>query len=560
MPIGSFAKWERRYSMSIVTARLAVLLLTVCGLLTGQAVRMPEEPGRIEGRVLDAKTDAPLRKATVRLMGSREQGRRQATTDAGGRFVFEGVVPGEYILAVSRTLYVDRIYGQKGGRYSDPERIPVAPGESVRDITIRLTPTGVITGRVVDADGDPAPGLSVSAMRYRHDDGQRRLESNHSARTNDRGEYRLWGLPPGRYYIAATSDRGPEMVRAGQIEEQEGSATPRIFYPSALELTETAPIRIRGGEERAGIDIQLQQVRAYRVSGRVAGVPLGKDRVSVSVSLTKTDSRRHASHGLSGNTHAFTFTGVQPGSYVLAASFQGRETQLFAQERLTVTSVDLKDVTLQLRPPISLTGRVEIEGDQNGVDLSRLRIAVEPLERHTFGGHQFAAVTEGAFQLEDLLPARYRIRCHGLPPAAFLKSASLGDEDVLEQGLNLETGGERDELDLVVSTKSATVTALVRDSSGNPALRATVFLIRNGNADRWRRRGYGRPQRDGSYLIQGVAPGRYTLFATKGLQPGAWRDPEFVERHQDQGTELELSEDQQKSVEVTLLEFDEHEL
>ena len=119
-----------------------------------------------------------------------------ATTDGGGKFVFQNVRPGRYRLVAARDGFVQSEYGQRGpGLTGTP--LNVAAKQELKDVRIQLTPTGAIAGRVFDRYGDPVGNAMVQALKYSYQDGRRVLNVVQSVRTNDLGEYRLFWMQPG---------------------------------------------------------------------------------------------------------------------------------------------------------------------------------------------------------------------------------------------------------------------------------------------------------------------------------------------------------------------------
>ena len=160
--------------------------------------------GTIEGVVLKSTTGQPLRRAliTTQKMGANDSP-HTARTDSGGRFVLRNLEPGEYNLWVNRDGYLGMGYGQEVPN-GPGKLLKLAPGEQKKGVVFRLIPTGAVIGRVYDEDGEPISGVSVQAMRFTFFNGRRQLNPAMGTSTNDLGEYRLGGLPPDKYYLAAT--------------------------------------------------------------------------------------------------------------------------------------------------------------------------------------------------------------------------------------------------------------------------------------------------------------------------------------------------------------------
>ena len=189
------------------------------------AVR-PEERCTIEGSVQNALTGEPLRKAnlTLRLAEGRPGGGTgmsyTTSTDAAGRFTIANIEPGKYRLSAERTGFVDQQYGAKtpsqGGAI-----ITLDKSQKLRDAAIRMTPHGVVAGRVLDEDGDPLANTNIQVLRSAYVRGRKQLIQVENGSTNDLGEYRIYGLPPGRYVISAVNRGGGFRGRPVQDSDHE---------------------------------------------------------------------------------------------------------------------------------------------------------------------------------------------------------------------------------------------------------------------------------------------------------------------------------------------------
>jgi len=163
----------------------------------------PKAESSISGQVVNAATGEPLKKAVVSL--NRQDGQqytpRQKDVNAAGRFVFDNLEAGQYTLSASRSGFLTQSYGSKrpGGRMST--KLTLLPKQEMKDLLISLTPHGVVLGRVVDEDGDPRAGVLVTTMKSEWQGSKRQMASYGFASTNDLGEYRMFGIPPGSYVI-----------------------------------------------------------------------------------------------------------------------------------------------------------------------------------------------------------------------------------------------------------------------------------------------------------------------------------------------------------------------
>src|SRR3954471_23954520 len=196
----------------------ALLALAVAQTDENPATTLSQKPtaakGVISGSVIDQATGQPLKKTTIAFRNSQSGGQRfqqplATSTGVDGRFSMQGD-PGEYRLVATGNGYVRQAYGQKDARRPGTI-ITVAAGQTINDIKFQMVPGGVIAGRVIDEDGEPLAGVMVQVLRASYQDGERRLEpAGGTVRTDDRGEYRIFGLLPRRYYVNATRRSGME--------------------------------------------------------------------------------------------------------------------------------------------------------------------------------------------------------------------------------------------------------------------------------------------------------------------------------------------------------------
>ncbi len=170
--------------------------------------------GRIRGRVLASDGAGPIRRAQVRISGS-EVAPKAALTDAEGRFEFRELPAGRFTLQASKSGYVNVQYGQTRP-FESGKPIELADKQGLDNADISMPRGSVIAGRIVDEFGDAIPDVSVTAMRQSWQNGRRRLvpSPGRVAQTNDLGQFRLYGLPPGDYYVSAS-------LRSGGIEMME---------------------------------------------------------------------------------------------------------------------------------------------------------------------------------------------------------------------------------------------------------------------------------------------------------------------------------------------------
>ena len=314
---------------------------------------VPTGTGVIAGSITSVEGGRPMRRASVRLVGTSSPLSRTTMTDDKGNYEFKDLPAGDFTLRAGKPGYLESVYGQKrpgSGRPGTP--LSLKDAQRLEKIDISIPKGGVITGTIVDDVGEPAFGVQVRAMRYAFRNGERSLVSAGSTSTDDRGIYRLPTLVPGDYIVMATprEDSGPiDDFRAMDMPIAVGrnvtfatgmplsalggansSDTPPstgyapVFYPSTTLAMSATTIALGPAEEKPGTDIQLQLVPL----GTITGLVTGDARAIQSTAIELSDSNTGLP-GLSAKTSRpgpdgrFSFTGVAPGQYTLTAKSGG---------------------------------------------------------------------------------------------------------------------------------------------------------------------------------------------------------------------------------------------
>ena len=236
---------------------------------------------RLRGRVTAVETGGPVRRAQVRISGP-DIGSKSAVTDAEGRFEFRDLPGGRFNVSATKSGFVTVQYGQLRP-FESGKAIDLTDGQMMDKADIAMPRGGVISGRLIDEFGDPIADAIVNAMRSAWTAGRRRLQpTGRSAMTNDLGQFRIYGLSPGDYYVSATF-RGDNMMAmemmaaatmggaamGGPIGSNPSSGYAPTYFPGTPNGAEAQKISIAAGQEAQNTDFALLPVKLAKISGTV---------------------------------------------------------------------------------------------------------------------------------------------------------------------------------------------------------------------------------------------------------------------------------------------------
>ena len=525
--------------------RSSLLLFCSCLLLFAQTSPDTPEKGLLAGKVLNSATGEPVRKAQVALLnksappkGKPESlGAGSAVTDAAGSFELTALAPGRYGLAAFRDGFASpNVHGE-----SKFLNVTLASGEEKRDIVIRLTPLGIITGRILDEDGDPIRQIQVQTMVYRYTAAGRQLSPRGSATSNDLGEYRIYDVPPGHYYLKASSF---ESMGGGSSGESYGTS----YYPGTPDTATAAAIEVGAGQTLEGINLTLHPTRVASIRGRVMNPG---NNLLVGLMKFSEGGSSTTNMGVDDRDGKFELQ-ASPGSYFLTAASTVGGQHYSASLPIQVGAADLEGIELHLLPPIEIAGQIRIEG-KTSAKLSRLNIALESGGRRTQSMASLGPKEDGSFVLQGLEPSVYQVSAEA-PEDLYLKAVRWGDRDVMQAGLDLTQGAAESRLVVVMSANGGQIDGVVEDDQSAPAVEATVTLVPSGAAPSRSLFKFASTSPRGHFSMAGIAPGSYKLFAWEDADPNqVMYDPDFLKPFDSQAQSIEISEGSRKSVQLKLI-------
>jgi protocatechuate 3,4-dioxygenase beta subunit len=498
--------------------RLLLCILLCPGLVAqSRPAADPATLARVEGRVTNSATGEPLRKTQLVLHGG-TTGEYVATSDANGRFVIERIAPGTYTLTGQHQNFALLDYGST--RPGVPgRRFTLTAGQSMTGLELKMIPFGVIAGKVIDPDGDPVAGVPITVLRWGFVRGGRQLlPAGGGGSTNDKGEYRIYNLAAGRYYVAARPVRADYISTFGGLaprnvppqSETGREALSLTFYPSTLDASGATPVALVAGQEIGGIDLQLRKTRTYTVQGKVNGVQQGG---RYSVAMQPQDSVLSGSFGLNRtaavrpNDGSFIFRGVSPGRYTLTAMVENR---VGSRQDLSIGDGDLDGLVIPILDAGSVKGRIQLDSGLTRPTLRGIRISLTPADGSHINPPNAASGEDGTFAMAEVAPDRYRVVATP-PEGSYLKTIRWGGQVVNEGVVEMPSGGNV-LLDLVFAGTKAQIEGEVKGADDQPAPSVPVLLIPASRRESDFR--LTMSDQNGHFLAKGLAPGAYAALAT----------------------------------------------
>jgi hypothetical protein len=494
------------------------------------------QPGALEGTVIDSVTRAPIPTATVSMAGS--QGfSRIAVTDAAGKFQIGGVEPGSYkVEYIHARGYLYDPHGPLA--LSSP--VAVADGQHITGIVLGMTPLGAIGGKVVDDDGDPLEGAHVSVMAYDYSGGSKSLKDVDGAVTDDRGQYRIYNLKPGRYLVHAWFSQQPEPLPPNTHREMPELVYAPVYYPNGSDASQAAPSLLTPGAEVSAVDFRLRRAPVYHIRGKLQGAETSGRAARVIAAPCQESGAASEAGTYSAPVQPggrFEIEGVVPGVYCLTLAEGVQRPTVYASGTVTVADHGLEDVTLTSVPTFAVPGNVlfdGLSGDPPAIQASLY--APSPLV--PAGG--MARVVGGQFTITGASPGDYQATLYSLPTAMYLKAMRYGADDVSDGIVPVKADGST--LTLVVGTDAGQLSGTVQTANNDPAIDRPVNIVPpDALANRQDLFRSVRTDSTGRFQATGLAPGDYTVYAWDDADVPMATDAEFRKQFASLATPVTIS-------------------
>jgi Carboxypeptidase regulatory-like domain len=449
----------------------------------------------------------------------------ETVADADGRYEFAGLEAGEYGVSAGpgelRATHLRQAFGQPtpGSAPSSWARsgVEIKTGEVRSGIDITLARALAIEGRVLDPWEQPMANVAVEVTRA---DGV--PDSTNPAHSDDRGEFRVYGLSPGRYHVCATP-------QARSIPSStDSSRFVRTCHPASLKTANAADVIVTT-KDALGVEIRVQRSGTFSLSGSVFDAA-GEPADGVRIGANEFEDRSVSSAAVSSGGQ-FILRGLTPGRYVVTATLGGpaspgdkrppaRERE-FGHALVDVGGSGVTGLTLALSRGMRITGRVTFDGS-SPPSPSGLRMVVHTgilgasILSMISGRPPFSAVDDRLqFELTGVHRLPLIVGMSGLPDGWLLRSVRLGERDITNLPTDFGSMPEPRRIEIVVTNRVARPAVRVTDDQGRPVTSYRLSLLPADPArwDGWIARNSSVPDRDGLIKLDPIVPGDYLLAA-----------------------------------------------
>ena len=492
------------------------------------------------------------------------------TTDRDGRFVFRDITPGSYTVRVQKEGFFGK---PEGGTFPPTAAIDVSfAAKEVKDANLWLTPGALIGGRVYGVDGQLLPNAIVWAMRVTYPLGYAVLSGQVSKLADDRGEFRLFWVPPGDYYLTAEAPRAASTPGAGPAGQ--GIKT---FYPGVTNVTEARVITVKGGEEILGMDVGIRPASSFKVYGQITSLiplPVAQNAAGANAAVlvllgrdatAPDDTKQVGTVPLVPTTGKFEVSNILPGAYDLfarvpdpASQASGGAPVAWGRARLDVRDMDVQNVSIMIPPAVDVKGMVSATGGKMPSSI-RVQLMADDAAAKIPAYQQVSRRTvpvdaAGAFAVPAVPEGRFRVSAiAGLPLDMYLADVRQSAQSVFDAGFDVNSGNAAP-LEIVLAAGAGTVTGVVVDGPMKVVPSATVVLVPETKR-RSNRALYVSATSDayGRFSLRGVPPGDYRVFAWESIPTEAYVNAAFMAKHEERGKPVHVGQQGTVNTELTII-------
>jgi hypothetical protein len=495
----------------------SLLMLLATGLLAQNAP--PTVTGSVSGHVWDTDSNMPISGVKVIAAQEDRSGGVEASTDSEGRYVIPNLPVGRRSMEVYD--------GNLGPSMTAPQVVTVIGGRDTQ-VDFRTRIFAQVSGRVLDDEGNPLPGMQVTANYKQYDDtGKLWLVSRRATRlTDDQGRYTIITMSAGqKYWIVANSPKlYPNPLSDVPADPQSRRRTfAATYYPNSKSIETASAILLHTQEMRDGVDIVMSKVKSYCLDATLteSGVPRGMRFLLFEKEVTNTPGpSTYFPNFASSSDGKIRLCDLYPGRFqLIAARLSGGQTSNTAVD-VTITDNDVRDLVVAAIPPSRVSG--DLVWDKQPIDASSSSINVWAYP--SLGAASRTPLSIPAtFVLEVVAGLSHVVNISGLNSRSYVKEVTYDSSSILQKPF-VPAGGDA-RLRITIGTDAASLTTTVLAANGQPAAGAGVLIVpvsarSESEVAATLRAGY--TDEHGSYREIGLPPGKYDVFATNDPGPGAY--------------------------------------
>jgi hypothetical protein len=370
--------------------------------------------------------------------------------------------------------------------------------------------------------------------------GHRQLTNVDHVSTNDLGEYRMFNIPRGRYYLNAALPPSP------------ADPAPRYaptWFSGTADPQSAVVLDVEPGQTISGVDLAMQKTAEHRVSGTIDSRntgPAAPIRINLAPRGAGLTAMADISATIRDSDPGFEIE-APPGSYNLVAQKTVGQTRFTGLAAVDVTTYDITGVTVALQPPVEIPGKLRIAGAEDLSAFAGSNVLVVAQSKESISEVAPAPVAgDGTFTLIATGLDSLNVGVGGMPPGYYVKSITYAQQEIRDTGLTYAASS--DPMEIVVSPNAATVSGVVHNKAGEPIAGATVVLAPTGKRNPPLNFHTTVTDQTGYFAIGSLAPGDYTLFAWDDVQPNEYYDPDFLQSVEASGQKVTLEEGSQEVV------------
>ena len=522
---------------------------------------------RISGRVIDAVSGQPLASAVVSIDSSNPpnspnspDSTRVEVTAADGSFVFADVLPGKYVLSARHRGYIAQTYQQ---HESFTTAIAVGPGFESENLIFGLRPSASISGEIADESNDPIRHADVMLFHQTFAGGKRRTLLIQQTLTDDEGHYHFGHLIRGTYFVGVSAQPwyAQHNVRHQVKQENQGGVFgglqpvaeqnqildvvyPVSFFVNASDLAGAAAITLRSGDTEIA-DFRMRPVPALHLLVKTSAADPGQgEQVQVMQPLAE-DSSVPIPVGFTQVAPGLVeVTGVPPGSIHLGVNTPHGNEWTRRSQSVQVSSDAEIDAT-QNGSSVVVSGILKME------DASPLPQPARVMLRSFANGQAFnttvSATGEFSFKNNPVETGEYELIIIE-PQALFIRKLTSSGAKTSGRSFEIATAQDVNvTITAVRGTAKITGIALKNDKPAPGAMIVLAPLDLKSNPALFRR---DQADSDGTFELNLVVPGRYTLMAIEDGWDLEWADPDVLQKYIASGESVQIAPNGKVEVKV----------